>query len=59
MHIKTPGRLLDHLENRNLASKFGNLRCLVLDEADRLLDQGFRQDLEKIARFLPRDSHPR
>ncbi|KAG9054606.1 hypothetical protein FS842_004674 [Serendipita sp. 407] len=51
--VATPGRLLDHLQNGNLAERMGNLRCLVLDEADRLLDQGFRRELEKIANFLP------
>ncbi|KAG8851087.1 hypothetical protein FRB91_008483 [Serendipita sp. 411] len=51
--VATPGRLLDHLQNGNLAERMGNLRCLVLDEADRLLDQGFRRELEKIASFLP------
>jgi ATP-dependent RNA helicase MSS116 len=47
--IATPGRLLDHLTS-------GLTLCpsvLVLDEADRLLDQGFRKDLERIVGFLP------
>ncbi|KAG8807221.1 hypothetical protein FRC17_004590 [Serendipita sp. 399] len=51
--VATPGRLLDHLQNGDLAERTRNLRCLVLDEADRLLDQGFRRELESIARFLP------
>lgn len=43
MQVATPGRLNDHLENGNLLPKMmGNLRMLILDEADRLLDMGFR-----------------
>ncbi|KIM29695.1 hypothetical protein M408DRAFT_328559 [Serendipita vermifera MAFF 305830] len=52
--VATPGRLLDHLQNYGL--KFEHLRCLVLDEADRLLDQGFRRDLEKISKILSGES---
>ncbi|EPQ29233.1 uncharacterized protein PFL1_02988 [Pseudozyma flocculosa PF-1] len=55
--IATPGRLLDHLDNAtpdlNLRDAFQNLQLLVLDEADRMLDMGFRQDLEKILRAMP------
>jgi ATP-dependent RNA helicase MSS116, mitochondrial len=40
--VATPGRLNDHLENSGLASLLGNVRYLVLDEADRLLDMGFK-----------------
>ena len=41
--MATPGRLLDHLQNgHQLAPMFQDLRMLVLDEADRLLDMGFR-----------------
>lgn len=43
MQVATPGRLLDHLQNTNtLPPMLSNLRMLVLDEADRLLDMGFR-----------------
>ncbi|KAK4705975.1 hypothetical protein P7C70_g230, partial [Phenoliferia sp. Uapishka_3] len=51
--VATPGRLIDHLENSNLKAKFCNLRALVLDEADRLLEAGFRRELEKIINMLP------
>ena len=40
--IATPGRLNDHLQNEGLADKMRALRVLVFDEADRLLDMGFR-----------------
>ena len=40
--VATPGRLNDHLTNGGLASAMSELRVLVLDEADRLLDMGFR-----------------
>ncbi|WVR08321.1 hypothetical protein IAU60_005374 [Kwoniella sp. DSM 27419] len=52
--VATPGRLLDHLTNTaGMADKFAALQVYVLDEADRMLDMGFRQELAKIARFLP------
>jgi len=40
--VATPGRLNDHLQNGTLAPAMSELRVLVLDEADRLLDMGFR-----------------
>jgi ATP-dependent RNA helicase MSS116 len=43
LQVATPGRLLDHLQNTGtLPPMLSNLRMLVLDEADRLLDMGFR-----------------
>ncbi|GAA6043821.1 hypothetical protein JCM8097_002067 [Rhodosporidiobolus ruineniae] len=51
--IATPGRLLDHLENSTLRPKLANLKSLILDEADRLLEAGFRRELEKIISHLP------
>src|SRR5665213_2054357 len=47
----TPGRLLDHLRQGN--ARFGNLRILVLDEVDRMLDMGFLPDVRAILRQLP------
>jgi superfamily II DNA/RNA helicase len=44
--IATPGRLLEHCERRS--ADFSGLRLLVLDEADRMLDMGFRDDVLKI-----------
>ncbi|KAJ7682453.1 P-loop containing nucleoside triphosphate hydrolase protein [Mycena polygramma] len=52
--IATPGRLVDHLENTpNFPSLFSDLKVIVYDEADRLLDQGFRKELDKILKYLP------
>jgi ATP-dependent RNA helicase RhlE len=51
--IATPGRLLDHLARRNVA--FTELKVLVLDEADRMLDQGFWPDIRRIVQLLPRE----
>ncbi|KAI5478526.1 hypothetical protein MNV49_005055 [Pseudohyphozyma bogoriensis] len=51
--VGTPGRLIDHLENGNLRSKLANVKSLVLDEADRLLEQGFRREIVKIIESLP------
>jgi ATP-dependent RNA helicase RhlE len=49
--VATPGRLLDHLDRRNLG--FDDLKILVLDEADRMLDMGFLPDIETIVRRMP------
>ena len=44
--IGTPGRVIDHLERRTL--KMDNVKTVVLDEADEMLDMGFREDIELI-----------
>jgi ATP-dependent RNA helicase DeaD len=49
--VGTPGRVLDHLERRTLY--LGDVVHVVLDEADRMLDIGFRPDIERILRKLP------
>ncbi|XP_076357745.1 putative ATP-dependent RNA helicase pitchoune [Tachypleus tridentatus] len=51
--IATPGRLLDHLQN---TPKFlyKNLQCLIIDEADRILDIGFEEELKQIIKILPK-----
>ncbi|TAL26633.1 MAG: DEAD/DEAH box helicase [Aquabacterium sp.] len=49
--IATPGRLLDHLGTG--AAMLGNLETLVLDEADRMLDMGFIDDIQAIAAVTP------
>ncbi|MCC6421382.1 MAG: DEAD/DEAH box helicase [Gemmataceae bacterium] len=51
--VGTPGRVLDHLARGTL--KLDRLECVVLDEADRMLDIGFRPDIEKILRRCPKD----
>ena len=49
--VSTPGRLLDHLENTK-SFDISNLKWLVLDEADRLLDLGFEESLKKIMNYI-------
>lgn len=49
--VGTPGRLRDHIERRSL--DLGGLRAVVLDEADEMLDLGFREDLEFILQAAP------
>ncbi len=49
--VGTPGRLRDHLERGTLAT--GGLKVVVLDEADEMLDLGFREDLEEILDLDP------
>jgi ATP-dependent RNA helicase RhlE len=50
--VATPGRLLDLLDHNALTLDY--VRALVLDEADRLLDLGFAEELERILTLLPR-----
>jgi ATP-dependent RNA helicase RhlE len=49
----TPGRFNDHLERGNV--DLSNLKVLILDEADRMLDMGFRPQIEDVLRRSPRD----
>ncbi|KAK1350517.1 ATP-dependent RNA helicase [Hamiltosporidium tvaerminnensis] len=50
--IGTPGRLMDHLKN-TAKFKISNLKILVLDETDRILDVGFEDELKNILKLLP------
>ncbi|XP_020902271.1 ATP-dependent RNA helicase DDX18 [Exaiptasia diaphana] len=50
--IATPGRLLDHLQNTQ-GFIFSNLQCLVIDEADRILEIGFEEEMKQIVKLLP------
>ncbi len=52
--IATPGRLLDHLQHTN-GFVFKNLLALVIDEADRILEIGFEEELREIIKILPRN----
>lgn len=49
--VACPGRLLDHIQNNHV--KLGNLKILVLDEADRMLDMGFLPDIKRILKHVP------
>lgn len=51
--VATPGRLLDHLQNTP-DFLYKNLQCLVIDEADRILDIGFEEELKQIINLLPK-----
>ncbi len=50
--IGTPGRVMDHLQRGTL--KLDGVEMVVLDEADEMLDMGFRDDIEEILRFVPK-----
>jgi superfamily II DNA/RNA helicase len=50
--VATPGRLIDHLERGRI--DFSRLEVLILDEADRMLDMGFVDDVERIAQAMPK-----
>ncbi|CAJ1950392.1 unnamed protein product [Sphenostylis stenocarpa] len=53
--VATPGRLRDHIENTaGFATRLMGVKVLVLDEADHLLDMGFRKDIEKIIAAVPK-----
>jgi ATP-dependent RNA helicase RhlE len=49
--IATPGRLIDHLRQNTIS--LSGIKCLVLDEADRMLDMGFKPQIEKIMASVP------
>ncbi len=49
--IGTPGRVMDHLNRRTL--KMNGVKIIILDEADEMLDMGFRDDIETILRKIP------
>uniref|UniRef100_A0A6I8P4K6 ATP-dependent RNA helicase n=1 Tax=Ornithorhynchus anatinus TaxID=9258 RepID=A0A6I8P4K6_ORNAN len=51
--VATPGRLLDHMQNTP-GFMFKNLQCLVIDEADRILEVGFEEEMKQIIKLLPR-----
>ena len=51
--VATPGRLLDHMERRTIS--LSQVEILVLDEADRMYDMGFINDMRRIIRQVPRD----
>jgi len=49
--IGTPGRVMDHMRRRTL--KLGDLKMIVLDEADEMLNMGFREDIDVILKDVP------
>ena len=51
--IATPGRLIDHLQQKNI--HLNDVKIVVLDEADRMLDMGFAPQINKIFRLLPKE----
>ncbi|GAA5872526.1 hypothetical protein JCM8547_006936 [Rhodosporidiobolus lusitaniae] len=53
--IATPGRLLDHLQNTK-GFVFNNLRALIIDEADRILEIGFEDEMRQIVNLLPKEN---
>jgi ATP-dependent RNA helicase DeaD len=51
--IGTPGRVIDHIDRGTL--KLDKLKMIVLDEADRMLDMGFREDIERVLKSAPEE----
>lgn len=51
--VGTPGRVLDHIRRRTL--KLNAVKTIVLDEADEMLNMGFREDIESVLAELPED----
>lgn len=51
--IATPGRLQDHIWRKNI--NFSDIEILVLDEADRMLDMGFINEIKQIIEYIPRE----
>jgi ATP-dependent RNA helicase RhlE len=54
--VATPGRLLDLMQQGHI--ELGLVEVLVLDEADRMLDMGFINDIRKLSGISPRDDRP-
>lgn len=54
--VGTPGRIMDHLRRRTL--RFSECGMVILDEADEMLNMGFKEDIEEILKALPADQHP-
>jgi ATP-dependent RNA helicase DDX18/HAS1 len=52
--IATPGRLLDHLQNTQ-GFVFKNIKALVIDEADRILEVGFEDEMKQVIKILPKE----
>lgn len=50
--VATPGRLLDHISQKTI--DLSHVECLILDEADRMLDMGFINDIKKVLNILPK-----
>lgn len=51
--VATPGRLNDYVGEEKVRARFRNIRTLILDEADRMLDQGFIDDIKRMLKSLP------
>ena len=51
--VGTPGRVMDHMERKTIS--FENVKTIVLDEADEMLNMGFRDDIEVILKTMPKE----
>jgi ATP-dependent RNA helicase DeaD len=51
--VGTPGRIMDHMRRKTI--KLDNIKMVVLDEADEMLDMGFEEDMETILKDVPKD----
>lgn len=51
--VATPGRLMDHMRRRT--TRLNHVNCIVLDEADQMLDMGFREDIHSILECVPQE----
>lgn len=52
--VATPGRLLDHLQNTK-GFIYKNLKCLIIDEADRIMQENFWEEMKQIIKILPKE----
>ncbi|WOH13756.1 hypothetical protein DCAR_0933267 [Daucus carota subsp. sativus] len=52
--VATPGRLLDHLQNTK-GFIYNRLKCLTIDEADRILEANFEEEMKQIIKILPKE----
>lgn len=53
--VGTPGRVMDHLRRKTI--KLNNIKMVILDEADEMLNMGFKEDIEEILTGLPKEQY--
>ena len=51
--VGTPGRVMDHLRRKTI--RCDHIHTIILDEADEMLNMGFREDIEEVLKYLPED----
>ena len=53
--VGTPGRVMDHLRRKTI--RFSDIKMVILDEADEMLNMGFKEDIEEILKIMPKEQY--